>query len=122
MPWFGLFFLAASSLLAFILLLAFVVIPPIAFRREPKFRDDCSFTFSADGIHVRTAHIDARLQWRLYSRALIDDHSFLLYHGSRDFTLIPRRVFQSVEQQQDFERLIAEKISQIVRRNNGSMG
>lgn len=100
------------------LLLAFVVIPPIAFRREPKFRNDYSLTLSADGIHFRTAHIDSRVQWSLYSRALIDDHSFLLYHGSRDFTLIPRRVFQSVEQQQDCERLIAEKIPQIVRGND----
>jgi hypothetical protein len=51
-----------------------------------------------------------------YSRVLIDAHSYLLYHGSRQFSVIPKRVFQSVEQQQAFEQMITEQIPSVVRR------
>jgi hypothetical protein len=96
---------------------AFVVIPPLAFRSEAKFRDDYSLTFSQSGIHFRTAHIDSQLQWSMYSRALIDEHSYVLYYGSRQFTVIPKRVFQNAEQQQIFEQLLTLHVSKIVRRD-----
>jgi hypothetical protein len=101
---------------ALVLLAAFTVIPPLAFRREPKFRDDYSLTFSSEGIHFRTAHIDSQLQWSVYSRALVDAHSYLLYYGTRHFTVIPKRVFQSAEEQQAFELLLTQRISRIVSR------
>ena len=100
------------------LIAAFTVIPPLAFRREPKFRDDYSLTFSPEGIHFRTAHIDSQLQWSMYSRALVDAHSYVLYYGSHQFTVIPKRVFQSAEQQQAFEQLLTQHVSQIVRRDS----
>ena len=115
--WLGVVGVAASVVLVLILFAAFVVIPPLAFRSEAKFRDDYSLTFSQDGIHFRTAHIDSQLQWSLYSRALIDGHSYVLYYGSRQFTVIPKRVFQSAEQQQIFEQLLTQHVSKIVRRD-----
>jgi len=107
----------ASVVFLLILFAAFVVIPPLAFRSEAKFRDDYSLTFSPDGIHFRTAHIDSQLQWNMYSRALIDEHSYVLYYGSRQFTVIPKRVFQNAEQQQVFEKLLTQHVSKIVRRD-----
>ena len=114
--WFALACIVVAVALALILFAAFTVIPPLTFRREPKFRDDYSLTFSREGIHFRTAHIDSVLQWSLYSRALIDTHSYLLYYGSRQFTVIPKRVFQGLEQQQAFDQLLTQHISKIVRR------
>src|ERR1700680_172787 len=70
--WFGVVSVGASVVLVLVLLAAFVVVPPLIFRSEPKLRDDYSLTFSQDGIHFRTAHIDSQLKWSLYSRALID--------------------------------------------------
>lgn len=100
-----------SVVLLLMLVAAFAVIPPLAFRREPKFRDDYSLTFSSDGIHFRTAHIDSQLKWSMYSRVLIDEHSYVLYYGSNQFTVIPKRVFRSATDQQAFEGLLAEHIS-----------
>lgn len=116
--WLSVVCLVASFALGFMLFAAFVLIPPFAFRNEPKFRDDYSLTFSQDGIHFRTAHIDSQLQWSLYSRALIDKHSYVLYHGSRQFTVIPKRVFQNAEQQQLFEQLLTQHVSEILRRDS----
>jgi len=88
--WLSVVCLGASVVLLLMLFAAFVVIPPLAFRTEAKFRDDYALTFSEDGIHFRTAHIDSQLQWSMYSRALIDRHSYVLYYGSRQFTVIPK--------------------------------
>jgi hypothetical protein len=114
---FGLFCLVASSIFVLLLFAAFVVVPPLAFRLEPKYRDDYSLMFSPDGIHFRTAHIDSQLQWSLYSRALVDAYSYILYYGSRPFTVVPKRVFQSPEQQRAFAELLAQHIPNIIRKN-----
>lgn len=115
--WYGMAAVGVSAVFALMLVAAFVVIPSVVFRGNPKFRDDYSLTFSLEGIHFRTAHIDSQLQWNLYSRALVDAHSFVLYYGSRSFTVIPKRVFQSVEQQEAFEKLLVQNVPTIVRRD-----
>jgi hypothetical protein len=115
--WFGVACVSIAALFSLILVAAFTVIPPLAFRREPKFRDQYSLAFSPEGIHFRTEHIDSQLQWSMYSRALIDAHSYVLYYGTRQFTVIPKRVFQSSEQQQAFEQLLIQRVSEIVRRD-----
>jgi hypothetical protein len=112
--WFGMFFVATSAVFVLILLAAFVIIPPVVFRIQPKFRDEYSLTFSQKAIHFRTAHIDSQLRWSLYSRALVDSHSYLLYYGSRTFTVIPKRAFQSADQQHAFEHLLAQHVLKIV--------
>ena len=108
----------AGFVLFFLMLLAvFVVIPPLIFRREPKFRDEYSLAFSPEGIHFRTAHLDSQLQWSLYSRALVDAQSYLLYYGTHQFTIIPKRVFHDSGQQQAFDQLLTQHIPQIERRD-----
>jgi hypothetical protein len=115
--WFGVFALCASAAFVLMLLAAFVILPPLAFRLEPKYRDDYSLIFSPEGIHFRTVHIDSQLQWSLYSRALVDAYSYLLYSGSRTFSVIPKRVFESSEQERAFEELLARHVPKIVKKN-----
>src|SRR5437879_5265862 len=79
--WLGVFFLGASAAFVVFLFAAFVVLPPLAFRLEPKYRDDYSLSFSSEGIHFRTVHIDSQLQWSLYSRVLVDAYSYFPYHA-----------------------------------------
>jgi hypothetical protein len=111
---FGIAMLSLSGLFALMLVAVFAIVPRIGFRRESKFRDDYTLTFSPQGIHFRTAHIDSDLQWSLYTRALADAHSFVLYYGSQQFTVIPKRVFHDVAQREAFERLLSHNISNVV--------
>ena len=120
--WFGITLVGVSVAFALLLIAAFVVIPPLLFRREPKFSDDYSLTFSPEGIHFKTANIDSHLQWNLYSQALVDAHSFVLYYGSRSFTVIPKRVFQTAEQEEAFERLLTKNIPKITRKDASGAG
>ena len=114
--WLGMVSVGISAVFALMLVAAFTIIPPLVFRREAKFRDDYSLTFSPEGIHFRTVHIDSQLQWSMYSRALVAAHSYVLYYGSRSFTVIPKRVFQSAGQQEAFEQLLSQRVPQIVRK------
>jgi hypothetical protein len=115
--WPGIVLMCLSGILALLLIAAFAVIPHIVFRRELKFRDENSLIFSPKGIHFRREHIDSELQWSLYSRVLIDKHSFLLYYGSQSFTIIPTRVFQTAVQRETFERLLAQNVPKVVRKD-----
>jgi hypothetical protein len=114
--WLGVGCVLVAALFVLMLVAAFTIVPRIAFRREPKFRDEYAFTFSPDGIHFRTAHVDSQLQWGMYSRALIDPHSYVLYYSSRQFTVIPKRVFGSAQDQEAFEQMLTQHVPQIERR------
>jgi hypothetical protein len=118
--WFGIALMCVSGIFALLLIAAFAVIPHFAFRREPKFRDEYSLTFSPQGIHFRTEHINSELQWSMYSRALVDKHSFVLYYGSQSFTVVPTRVFQNAVQRETFERLLAQNVPKVVRKDRGT--
>jgi hypothetical protein len=111
---FGIALLCVSGMFALMLVAAFAVIPTIAFRRQPKFRDDYSLSFSPQGIHFQTAHIDSDLKWGIYTSALVDANSFILYYGSQQFTVVPKRVFQDVSQRQTFEQLLVQNVSKVV--------
>jgi YcxB-like protein len=110
----GITLLCVSGIFTLMLVAAFAVIPAIAFRRQPKFRDDYSLSFSPQGIHFKTAHIDSDLKWSMYTSALVDAHSFILYYGSQQFTVIPKRVLQDVSQRQTFEQLLVQNVSKVV--------
>jgi len=109
----GIGLVCLSAVLGLMLVAAFGVIPKLVFHREPKFRDEYSLTFSPEGIHFRTAHIDSQLQWSMYSHAVVDAHSFVLYYGVHSFTVIPKRVLETAEQLAAFDRLIKEKIPKV---------
>jgi YcxB-like protein len=111
---FGIALLCVSGIFALILVAAFAVIPRISFRSQPKFRDEYSLRFSPEGIHFQTAHIDSDLQWGMYTSALVDAYSFILYYGTQQFTVIPKRVFQDGAQCQTFERLLLQNVSRVV--------
>lgn len=113
---FGITLLCVSGIFALMLIAAFAVIPTVAFRRQPKFRDDYSLSFSPQGVHFQTAHIDSNLKWSMYTSVLIDAYSFILYCGSQQFTVVPKRVFQDVSQRQTFEKLLKQNVSKVVDR------
>ena len=111
---FGITLLSVSGIFALMLITAFAVIPTIAFRRQPKFRDEYSLTFSPEGIHFQTANIDSDLKWGMYTSALVDAYSFILYYGSQQFTVVPKRVFRDMSQRQTFEQLLVRNMSNVV--------
>ena len=103
-------------ILSAMLIAAFFILPQRLFRRNPKLHDEYSLAFNDDGIHFRTAHVDSQLAWGLYSHALVDVNSYVLYYGSQ-FSLIPTRTFKDPEQRQQFDQLISRHIPKITRKD-----
>jgi len=114
--WFGAAIVSTAAFVVLVIAAKFFIIPQRLFRGEPRLKDERSLTFTSDGIHIQTAHVDSQLEWSTYSRALIDSHSFILYYGVRSFTVIPKRVFRDAEQKRVFEELLSQKIPKIVRK------
>jgi hypothetical protein len=114
--WLGVLFVTVAATFAVILISVLGLVPVLIFRREPKYRDEYSLDFSSEGIHFWTAHIDSRLEWSLYTNALVTDQSYILYYGDSALTVIPRRVFDSTEQQNQFDELVVANIPKIVRK------
>jgi YcxB-like protein len=96
MHWYAVGGVAIAVVFALMLVAAFTIIPELAYRGESKFFGITSLVFTPEGIHIQTAQSDSRVQWSIYSRLLIAKHSYLLYAGTRRFTVIPKRVFQSI--------------------------
>lgn len=117
--WLGPVLVLISAILLLMIFSAFVLIPPAIFRREPKFKDDYALTFSAEGIHFETAHINSNLQWVMYTQVLVDSCSYVLYYGKSSLTVIPARVFESPDQRAQFDALLAQFIPKITRKGTG---
>ena len=114
--WLAIGCIALPVVFALMLAVAFTVIPVLACRGETKVFGDTMVEFTREDIHLRTAQFDSRVQWSIYSRVLTTKHLYLLYSRQRQFTVIPKRAFQRVEQQQAFEALLAERIARIEKR------
>ena len=113
---FGIGLLCLSGVFMLVLVAAFAVIPRVWFRSQPKLRDEYLLRFSSEGIHFQTIHINSDLQWTMYTRALVDAYSFILYYGNQQFTVIPKRVFSDGPQRESFERLLSQNVSDILNR------
>jgi hypothetical protein len=91
-------------------LLQLFVVPRQAFRREPKFRDEYLLQFSDDGIQFVTPQIDALIQWSLYTRVIESERFYLLVYGRNMMSVIPKRAFASVEQQNAFGAMLRRRL------------
>lgn len=108
--------IALAATLALIVVAALYVVPAMAYRRDEKLKRPYHLRFGEDEIEFRTDSLTSRLGWQLYTNALIDDHSYLLYYGNAQFTIIPKRTIPDIESQREFEQLLEKKIHAIIRR------
>lgn len=107
---------ALAGTLALIIISALYVVPQLAYSRDEKLKRPYHLRFAEDGIEFRTDNLDSRLGWLLYTNVLIDHHSYLLYHGNAQFTIIPKHALPDDESRREFEQLLEKKIRTIVRR------
>ena len=88
---------------------ALFLLPGMIYRSQPKLKDEYSLTFADDGIGFKTSSIDSTLQWSLYQSWLSDDDFYIMYHGKRDLSVIPRRTL-SDEDDERLRQILTEKI------------
>jgi YcxB-like protein len=120
----------APKLLPF---LALLILPPIVFlvlaiflylllfrpylrarafvRHTHGERDSVRYTFSQDGIDVKSAHSETHFQWAAVVRAKQTAHLFVLYLSKSSSIVVPKRCFASIEQQSSFQGLVKRNIA-----------
>lgn len=94
-------------IMAFLLLF---VVPRQRFRSDPKFRDEYLLQFSDEGIHFKTAQIDALLQWSLYNKVLEDERFYILVYGKNMISVIPKRAFTSAAEETAFDEMLRRNL------------
>ena len=90
----------------------FTDMPRRFFRGDAKLRDEFLLTFSHDGVWVKTSLIDSKLAWSLYTQVFENDSTYVIVYGkdARMMTVVPKRVFQSANEELEFRRLLREHV------------
>jgi hypothetical protein len=108
---------SAVALLSALYYFTLVELPRRSFRGDRKFRDPVTFTFTPAHIFVRTRLVEARMDWRLYTSVLEGRDCYVLVYGRdvRLLTPLPKRAFQSREQEQAFRALAFARLDDKLR-------
>ncbi len=85
-----------AALLA-IVAYAMLLLPHIIYSSQPKLAKEYALSFADDCIRFKTEDIDSTVQWSLYHAWLSDDQFYILYHGKRNLTVIPRRALADAD-------------------------
>jgi hypothetical protein len=104
-------FLCTGTFLFGLFATSFGIFPHRRFRANPQFRSEYYLQFGEDGILFRTDYIDSTLKWEMYTEALETEKFYLLSYGEGAVTVIPKRVFNSSEQQSQFRDLLMRKVT-----------
>ena len=87
----SLFLIIPGALLLGLVVYALTLLPSMLYRSQPKLKSEYRLHFDDSGIGFRTNDIHAHLKWQMYHSWLHDDEFYILYHGTRDLSVIPRR-------------------------------
>ena len=77
-------------------------------------RGEYYLEFTEEGIHFKAEDIDSKLNWpkNPYQSVLSGREHYLLYYGGKkQYTIIPKRVFDCRPQLEAFEALLRQKIN-----------
>lgn len=109
-PYFSSFLISIGILGLIIFCLNYFAGPQRIYERNPKLHDEYNLQFSDEGIIFRSKDIDSALQWSLYSRIQETERFYFLIYGKDSFTLIPKRVFTSREQEYAFRVMLKDHV------------
>lgn len=115
-PWWGTIFVFVGILEAFNLLPGAVLRAIIEFRMNPKFREEFQVTLTPECLHFRTATIDSKLKWSMYSNCIETDRAFILVYGKHMYSVIPKRALDSDSKVIEIRELLSSVIG--TRKNN----
>jgi YcxB-like protein len=90
--------------------LLFFVIPRWRFRSDAKSVNEYFLQFSDDGIHFKTAQIDALIQWSLCNKVLENERFYILVYGKNMLSVIPKRAFANANQEAAFSQMLRRNL------------
>ena len=102
-----------SCLVAWAFYNVLVQMPRRYFRGDGKFHGRQEMTFSDNGIFFKTAQVESKLAWDLYTRVIEGRDLYGLIYGKeiRMMTMVPKRAFRNRSEELQFRELVARHIS-----------
>ena len=101
----------------------FFNMPRRYFRRNDNLRDEFQLSFSHEGVSVKTSQIDSKLAWTLYTKVAENNSLYVIVYGkdARMMTAVPKRVFQSANEELEFRKLLREHVDHQFPATNASI-
>lgn len=81
------------------------------FSQNSKFREEYNLTFSNEGIQFKTDSINSDLKWSTYVNSMESEEFFYLIQAKQVFSVIPKRVFESVEVENGFREMVLKNLN-----------
>ena len=90
----------------------FTQMPRRYFRGDRKLRGEYALTFSDEGVWLRTAEVDSKLAWSLYSGVRESRDLYVIAYGrdTRMMTVVPKRAFRDAGQETEFRQLLRRHV------------
>jgi hypothetical protein len=103
----------ATAFLVIVLILLFIV-PYQQYKRNPALKEECVLSFDDNGVTYKTKDVDSKIAWSIYKRMMETKFFYLLIYAKREgFTIIPKRVFNSSDQENEFKKIVIENLPKV---------
>lgn len=97
------------SILLFIIIVIFAILyifqPGMFYDKIDKFKQQYHLEFKANKILFKTNDISSELEWNFYEALWENDNFFYIIHSKEMYTLIPKRVFNNINEITEFREL-----------------
>lgn len=88
----------------------FHLLPRRLYRSNPQFRETYHIHFSDDGLVFKSTGLESSLRWGFYRKVVEAPDFYYLCYGKDNYTLIPKRAFASVEQEDTFRAIVNQHV------------
>jgi hypothetical protein len=107
----ALFGLAVFMLIAGVPAIFYYITPRRHFRETAQLHYPYEISLTEENLIFKTRGVESRLEWQTYHKAEETEQFYFLFYGKQLFTVIPKRVFTSQAQEQQFRELLKRKVA-----------
>jgi hypothetical protein len=93
-----------------------LIIPRIRYRKEPKYQSEYKLNFTEENLKFITGDIDSTISWDYYKEAYENKDFYFLVYMRDAYSIIPKRVFKTQENIDEFRCLVESKLGKIKRK------
>lgn len=104
----------------------FAVIPTMLFvigplqagnrvQKSERLRPEATWHLGGDAIQIITQYAESKIDWGTFQKAIMTKHHYLLVYtvNKQAFQIIPRRAFESAEQEAAFREIVERHLGKI---------
>ena len=105
-------FLMSSFLWILMMLVFWLILPQLVYRRSATFKNRYKVTISENGFTLESGEAYKTWEWSAFDSWMESPHFFHLYFNPRSFFIIPKEIFQSEEEikaRKQFKNFIQSK-------------